>query len=325
MTYQKNQTKEQQAAIKALLHEWRRMGADFDVSWALIAANVAAIMATAQGRIAEQAVEYIPNVLEDTGQVRAIDAVADVNPKALVGVTSSGLTVDEALFGSVVIAKAAIGDGATTAQALKAGSVRLTQTAGTMLSDTGRAGERLGMAVRPVTGYVRMLTPPSCSRCVILAGKHYSSSTAFKRHPKCDCRHIPSSEALSDDLTTDPHELFDSLPTAKELDEQYPNMTVKQRRKAGIYSQEDVFTSGGAEAIRNGADMNQVVSARSGLYTTADGVKATREGVTRRGWYGRHTEAGRAKQARLLPEQLQKSAKNKDEYLRLLKNYGYIL
>lgn len=301
------------------------MGAEFDVSWALIAANVTAVVLTAQERMAAQAVEYIPDVLEDTGQVRAIDSVADVNPRALVGVTASGAPVDAVLAGSVVASKVAIRDGATVAQALQSGADRLTRTAGTILSDTGRAGERLGMAVRPVSGYVRMLTPPSCSRCVLLAGKHYSSATAFQRHPKCDCRHIPSTEALSDDLTTDPDEYFESLPTAEELAKQYPDLTVKERRKRGIYSQEDMFTNGGAEALRNGANMSQVVDARRGMYTTADGLKATRAGATRRGWYGGYTEAGRAGKARLMPEQLQRLSKNKAEYLRLLKDYGYIL
>lgn len=304
MTYQKNQTKEQQAAIKALLREWRRMGADFDMSWALIAANASAVVMTAQGRMAQQSVEYIPDVLEDTGQVRAIDAAARVNPGALVGTTANGLTVDEALFGSVIAAKAAVGNGATVSQALRSGADRLTRTAGTILSDTGRAGERLGMAVRPVSGYVRMLTPPSCGRCVLLAGKHYWSAEAFQRHPRCDCRHIPSTEAMSDDLTTDPHTQFDS-------------MSVDEQNRA--------FTKGGAEAIRNGADMSQVVSSRRGMYTTADGLKATREGITRRGWYGGHTAAGRAGSRRLMPEQIQALTKNKDEYLRLLKSYGYII
>lgn len=325
MDYQKSQTREQQAATKALLKEWRRMGADFDASWALIAANVSAVMLTAQVRIAAQAVEYIPDVLEDTGQTRAISASDEVNPRALVGATASGLSVDEALFGSVVVSKLAIRDGATVAQALKVGADRLTRTAGTIMSDTGRGGERLGMAVRPVTGYVRMLTPPSCGRCAILAGQHYSSSTAFRRHPKCDCRHIPSTEAMSDDLTTDPKEYFDSLPTAEELAEKYPDLTVKMRNEAGIYSQEDVFTKGGAEAIRNGADVSQVINARRGMKTTTDGLKATTAGITRRGWYGGHTAAGRAGKARLMPEALQSMAKNKAEYLRLLKNYGYIL
>lgn len=304
VTYQKNQTREQQAATKALLKEWRRMGVDFDASWSLIAANASAVVMTAQGRIAQQSVDYIPDVLEDTGQVRAIGASARVNPGALVGTTASGLAVDEALFGSVIAAKSAVSGGATATEALRVGSKRLTRVAGTIMSDTGRAGERLGMAVRPVSGYVRMLTPPSCGRCALLAGKHYWSAEAFQRHPRCDCRHIPSTEAMSDDLTTDPTEYFDSLSREE---------------------QDRAFTKGGAEAIRNGGNMSQVISARKGMYTTADGLKATREGITRRGWYGGYTKAGRAGSRRLMPEQIQALTKNKDEYLRLLKNYGYIL
>jgi hypothetical protein len=34
-------------------------------------------------------------------------------------------------------------------------------------------------------GYIRLLTPPSCARCVILAGRFYRWSDGFKRHPNC--------------------------------------------------------------------------------------------------------------------------------------------
>ena len=45
----------------------------------------------------------------------------------------------------------------------------------------------------------------------------------------------------------------------------YPHLTVKMRNEAGIFSQEDVFTVAGARAIRDGANLNQVVNARAGM------------------------------------------------------------
>src|SRR5690606_23965723 len=33
--------------------------------------------------------------------------------------------------------------------------------------------------------YVRMLTPPSCSRCTVLAGRWYRKNAGFARHPGC--------------------------------------------------------------------------------------------------------------------------------------------
>ena len=302
--YHRAQTKEHRAALHAVKRQWGRMGSDFDSSWATIAMVVAAIMVTAQERTVEQAVAYIPQVLEDTGQARSIDSTADINPGAFVGVNGDGRMIEEALFGAVIVAKARVGQGTGVGQALHAGGQWLTQAAGTALSDTGRAVERVGMAVRPIGGYVRMLTPPSCSRCVILAGARYYSSTAFQRHPRCDCRHIPASESVAGDLTVSPSEYFDSLPKDE---------------------QDRIFTRAGAEAIRNGADINQVVNARSGMYTTKDGFKFTRAGTTRRGLYGSRERRRGSNRRRLMPEQIQAIASSKDEYLRLLKAYGYVI
>src|SRR5690606_25790677 len=99
------------------------------------------------------------------------------------------------------------------------------------------------------------------SRCVILAGRFYRKNTGFQRHPGCDCRHIPASESVAGDLAVDPRAYFDSLTEAE---------------------QDKAFTKAGAEAIRAGADIGQVVNARRGMYT-AQGQLLTREGTTSRG------------------------------------------
>src|SRR5690606_25685747 len=121
----------------------------------------------------------------------------------------------------------------------------LERAASTALSDTARQGEVVAMARRPVAGYVRMLVPPSCSRCALLAGKFYRFNDGFLRHPYCGCRHMPASEALAGDLALAARVYFDSLSEAE------------QRR---------VFTVAGAEAIRDGADIGRVVNARRGMY-----------------------------------------------------------
>src|SRR5690606_15514568 len=107
--------------------------------------------------------------------------------------------------------------------------------------------------------------PPSCSRCAILAGAYYRSSQAFQRHPGCDCRHIPASESLAQDLSVNQAEYFESLPADE---------------------QDRIFTKAGAEAIRGGADMSQVVNARRGMRPAQIGgrdILITSEGTTRRG------------------------------------------
>src|SRR5690606_41067797 len=88
---------------------------------------------------------------------------------------------------------------------------RLERIAATQVADAGRVATGLGVVARPGIGYVRMLQPPSCSRCAILAGRIYRRNAGFLRHPLCDCIHIPTTEAAGRDLTTDPRAYFDSL------------------------------------------------------------------------------------------------------------------
>jgi hypothetical protein len=104
------------------------------------------------------------------------------------------------------------------------------------------------VATPAVGGYVRMLTTPSCSRCVILAGKWFRWNQGFQRHPRCDCRHIPASENISDDLTTSPIDYFRSLSNQE---------------------QDRVFGSAGAQAVRDGANISHVVNANATTYVAA--------------------------------------------------------
>lgn len=214
----------------------------------------------------------------------------------------------------------------------------------TILADTARAAEEAAMAPREwVEGYVRMLQPPSCSRCAILAGRFYLWNDGFERHPRCDCIHIPAQEADYNDLRVNPDRYFASLPTAAELNAQHPDLTVKMRREGGLYSQEDIFTEAGAKAIRDGADISQVINARRGVTTAAinqrgwipkgrmirteafgRGIFTTTEGVTKRGRGRKSMGSGRP--FRLMPESIYEIAGgDRAEAIRLLKLYGFIV
>jgi len=107
-----------------------------------------------------------------------------------------------------------------------------------------------------------------------------------------DCIHIPAREDSADDLRTDPRRYFDSL-TAAEQDRQ--------------------FTKAGAEAIRSGADIAQVVNARSGLYS-AGGRLLTTTAAKARGQGG----------VRLMPDQIFRDAKDREDAIRLLRRFGYL-
>lgn len=193
--------------------------------------------------------------------------------------------------------------------------------AATIIADTARAAEAAAAAERPwVGGYVRMLNPPSCSRCVVLAGKFYLWNEGFKRHPLCDCRHIPAPENMAGDLLTTPDAYFESLSRA---------------------DQDKYFTKAGAHAIRDGADITQVVNARRGMATAGESL--TRAGVTpdgratrvnvsvaraARNADGSLTTSARAtaRRPRLMPESIYEIADgDRAEAIRLLKLHGFLI
>jgi len=298
--YARTQRAEIGAAVSAVGRVWGRMGEDFDLSYRSIEQSLLAVVLTAQERIAVGAQEYIPAVLAETGQRRAIPAAAQARTTPLIGVAGDGRPVDGLMYESVIGAKVGVGKGMSTRQALVSSGQWLTQAVGTLLSDTGRSSESLAIGLRPIGGYVRMLNAPSCSRCVILAGKRYSAQTAFLRHPGCDCRNIPASESIANDLTVNPQDYIDSLTTAE---------------------QDRLLGKAGAEAVREGADLNQVVNARRGMKAAQIGgrdVLLTTEGTTRRGL------AYRPGRPRLMPETIRSVATDRADYLRLLRANGYI-
>ena len=312
---------------------WRRVGADFDTGWSRIELDALAVVASAQLDVALAAQAYVPDVLTETGARSAARPVAAADPSRLIGVAGDGRPLETLLYGAVTHAKERVALGAGPAEALLSGGRWLSMTTSTVLSDTGRQSEALAMGVRPrVTGYVRMLNPPSCARCVVLAGARYRSSTAFARHPRCDCRHVPAADAVLDDMTMNAGEYFESLSRAE---------------------QDRVFTSAGAQAIRDGADLNQVVNARRGMRPAQIGGRrmlVTSEGTTRRGIAysylapsgtrldrsqtavritrngpeARTIERRVANRPRLMPETIREVATDQADYLRLLRANGYL-
>lgn len=78
-----------------------------------------------------------------------------------------------------------------------------------LVQDAGRSAESVATTVRPQIGYVRYLSPPSCGRCAVLAGRVYRWSEGFLRHPNCDCVMLPTTIDAGPGLITDPLELVD--------------------------------------------------------------------------------------------------------------------
>lgn len=324
LSYSALQRAEIQAALAATSRLWRRMGSDFDASYAKFEPSLLAVLFTAQERIADGALAYVPDVLGEVGGAVEAPLYKSAGSR-FVGVAGDGLPVASMAYGAVIQAKLGVAAGLEPGTALARAGQHLNLTAGTMLSDTGRAAEKVSGGAHRVKHWTRMLNPPSCARCVILAGKTTSHSTAFLRHPGCDCRNVPSTEDTGADARTDPHAYLSELPSAE------------QDRVLG--------SKANGQAFRDGADMNQLINAyrKSGAVRSGqiNGqlVKYTREGTTRRGRaYWEMSQAGyikdqgvfkdgskymRLKSPRLMPETIYSIAKDSADAKRLLKLYGW--
>ena len=235
-------------------------------------------------------------------------AAGVVRPSAFAGIASDGRPLASLLSSPAVRALTLIARGVAVNAALDVASRQLGMIVGTQVQDAGRAADGVGIAVRERVGYVRELRVPSCSRCAVLAGKWYRWNDGFLRHPRCDCVHRPSKRS-ADAPKFDAAAYFASLPES---------------------AQNQTFTVAGAVAIRDGADVAQVVNARRGM--TAAG---TTEGTTRRGLAGqiaaqsgatfsqgggRYATAG----VRLMPEQIYAMASNRAEAVTALRSAGFI-
>lgn len=289
-------------ALGASRRAWdRRVRAeDLQGSWREASQELTTVMTEVQREAATAGSVYVAGSLASQGLYEAPSGFVD--PNAFAGVAADGRSLEELLYSPMPRTLQFIGAGYPTLQALKMGRSSLDRIARTAVADAGRGAASVDIVSRSGVGYVRMLTPPSCSRCAILAGRFYRWNTGFQRHPRCDCRHVPSSENKAGDLSTDPYEYFKSLSTEDQV---------------------KLFGRGEAQAINDGADIFQVVNARRGM---KPGGRMTTEGVTRRGNFGSSAAARQTSGRRLTPEAIYDlNGSNRLAALRDLERYGYIL
>jgi hypothetical protein len=268
---------------------------DLTGSWAPQIAALVPVLAGAQVRAAESGAAYGAATLAEQGLYEA--PAAFVNPDGFAGAASDGRSLVGLLYAPVPHTKSLIAGGLEPRQALAQGGKFLTTLVRTQVADAGRAAAGVDTATRRNVGYVRMLNPPSCSRCSILAGKFYRWNAGFKRHPRCDCIHVQTTSvqaAETEGLVHDPYEYFKSLSPDE---------------------QDKTYGRADAQALRDGADIFQVVNAQRGV--RPGGI--TKEGVTRRGNYGN------TRGPRLTPEAIYAKNLSREETLADLERYGYIL
>lgn len=274
-------------------------------TWAPLLPLAVRELTIAQAEAAAMTEPYLAAAIEATtfGQIR---------PAAFAGVASDGRNLAGLLYSPAVRSFVEIAQGRTATWALDVASRQLGMIAGTQVQDAGRVADGAGITARDGVGYVRQLRTPSCSRCIVLADRFYRWNAGFQRHPRCDCQHIPTTAREGKDRALDTDSYFRSL-SAKDQDR--------------------VFTIAGAQAIRDGADIGQVVNARRGMTTAG-----TLEGTTKRGFAGQRAAALGAEFGwkttisrysrtglRLMPEQIYAMSTSRADAVTALRAAGFIV
>ncbi len=234
--------------------------------------RLVAVVAGFQAAAAVEGARSVPVALVEQGI--SADRFATPDARTLAGWTSYGLPLAPLL---------------ERVRLPEVEAFRFDRVIASQVQDAGRQGAALQMAVTPAaTTYVRQVNPPSCSRCIVLAGKKYRKNEGFQRHPLCDCTHVPTTAEVGDDVTFDAVAYFDSLPTEE---------------------QDRIFTRHAAELIRTAPpEKRQYVMGRA---------------VNTR-WTPRSTSA-QDRRARLLPEEITRRAGgDRAELLRLMRRHRYL-
>lgn len=318
------QARQQRIAADRVQALWRELDRrDLTGSWeSLVGPEIVRAVALGQAAAASGSDEYVAAVAVAEGGES--DPAGRVRTSAFAGRAADGRSLESLLYLPVITTKQAIGAGLDDVEAMMRGLNQLLRMAASEVADAGRGATGVSIAAnRTINGYVRVVNPPACARCLILAGKEYGWNRGFQRHPKCDCVHMPA--VL---IKRGRH------PGVFDVKSYFSGLSVAEQNR--------VFTVAGAQAIRDGASITSVVNARRGMYTAdayGRAVRATRDAATRRGAFyraeralavsrGRIPASGRGFRLvapRLLPEEIYKLAATRDEAIALLRRYGYLI
>lgn len=289
------------AAARAARGAWGKVDRENPVpSWVGLLGPVIAAVAGAQLAAAQGTEPWLMRLLgRDPDQAES----DRLNPLSLAGLTGDGTPLVQALQVPMWTTMRLLGQGVPIVQAMASGNALLSLMVRTAVADAGRAADQVGMVARPaVTSYIRVVEAGACSRCIVLAGREYGTSSGFARHPRCHCGMEP---------VTREHQ-----PKAQDPQRVYDDMSATQRKAA--------FGEAAVKAIDQGADIGMVVNARRGMATaTVFGrqVQATTESTTKRGLAAKTTPKNAP---RLMPEEIFRQADDRAHAVRLLRLYGYL-
>lgn len=276
------------ATLAAVESQWSTIGADFDAGWSRVGPRITVLVAAGQLGGARDGIKSVSDALTEQNIVS--DPIATPNPRATAGIAYSldgtvAGSLDSLLYGAVVHARSA--DAESLADRMAQGLSFLRTVVPSQVADASRAAASVAITARPGIGYTRLVNPPCCQRCAPLAGRIYKVAS-FQRHPRCDCRMVPTNEANVNDAgySIGPDDVKD--------------LTAAQRR-----------------AIADGADMNKVINSHR-VNTNRDGSFTPSRSADRM------TTTAFGKK-RLTPEGIYHVSATPEEAIARLRSNGYLL
>jgi hypothetical protein len=181
------------AVLASVLAAWATLDAGRAIaSWeAGIGERIYVLISMAQELFARDANSYVRRSL---GLMGLTYRGGDVVPLNFAGIASDGRDLESLLAGAVVNLRQSQRAGESEARARERGANFLRLAGQTQVADAARAAEGVSITASEPTdrtgkkvevGWIRVLNPPSCSRCVLLAGRFYRWNEGFERHPNC--------------------------------------------------------------------------------------------------------------------------------------------
>ena len=282
------------ATVAAVRTVWHRIDPEgpWDAQWARLVLDAALIVSAAQLGAAIDGASSVPEGLAQSGFPEA--QLAEVDPRGFVGWMQhdDGLMIgmsDALLVAPIVRSRESAGDEPVR---LAAGGAVLDALVQTAVADAARHAATAQGAATSRTANVFYDPPPMCQRCAVIVGRRYRWGTQFARHPRCDGQTQIVSE--------------------------------REQLEFGFIGPEDItdLTRAQQQAIADGADLFQVVNAKSGTIGGRTPTSALTDGGTR-------TYADRSRKrssTRLTPKGVYEAAgDDRQRAIDLLRENGYII
>lgn len=237
-----------EAASRLAVRRWSQMSS-VD-GWAQVLPAITALAATGRKSAAESAARSAADELA---------SAVEVDAAAWSRSASDGRTLQGLLYSAVVRGRSLYGSGMTDGQIVEASGRWLSVLVRGQVVDAGRSASSVVTTATRDAGWIRVVRPPCCQRCAILAGKWFRWNEGFRRHPGCDCQHHPVKGSKV------PAGFQQSIGA-----DQIHDLTEAQR-----------------QAVTDGGDLNQVVNAyrakhpgqRMGELMQTKGGRLTPEGI----------------------------------------------